>query len=151
MRSIGQAIAALWSKDPCMPSTGEIIGRLSLQFRCYYRQDLPPSCVQHIPLHVLRRLDCVDAASNDPELQAVTDMIIITFFFHLRPGEYTGTKSDSAPFRLSDVTFIVGRTIFNTTIATYGELVDDSLERLLGLQRERRSGLGRTQGFTVKQ
>ena len=50
------------------------------------------------------------------------DMIIIAFFFLIRPGEYTGTKSDSTPFRLSDVTFSVGRTVFDTATATDNEL-----------------------------
>ena len=50
------------------------------------------------------------AASNDLELQVVTDMIIIDFFFLLRPGEYT------------DVTFSVGRTVFDTATATDNEL-----------------------------
>ena len=49
-------------------------------------------------------------------------MIIIAFFFLLRPGEYTGTKSDSLPFRLSDVTFSVGRTVFDTSTATDNEI-----------------------------
>ena len=49
-------------------------------------------------------------------------MIIIAFFFLLRPGEYTGTKSDSSPFRLSDVTFSVGRTVFDTETATDNNL-----------------------------
>ena len=49
-------------------------------------------------------------------------MSIIVFFFLLRPGEYTCTKSDSSPFRLSDVTFSVGRTVFNTTTATDNDL-----------------------------
>ena len=49
-------------------------------------------------------------------------MIIIAFFFLLRPGEYTGKKSDSTPFRLSDVTFTVGRTVSNTATATENEL-----------------------------
>ena len=49
-------------------------------------------------------------------------MIIIAFFFLLRPGEYTGTKSDSSPFRLSDVTFSVRRTVFNTESATDNNL-----------------------------
>ena len=62
------------------------------------------------------------AASNDPELQAVTDIIIIAFFFLLRPEEYTGTKSYSAPFHLSDVTFSVGRMLFDTATATDNEL-----------------------------
>ena len=34
-----------------------------------------------IPVQVLRRLACIAAASNDPELQAIADMIIIAFFF----------------------------------------------------------------------
>ena len=51
-------------------------------------------------------------------------MIIISFFFFLLPGEYTGTKSDSSPFRLSDVTFSVGHTLFDTATATDNELSD---------------------------
>ena len=65
---------------------------------------------------------CMAAAFNDQELQAVADTIIIAFFFLLRPGEYTGTKSDRAPFHLSYVTFSINRTVFDTTTATYNEL-----------------------------
>ena len=42
-------------------------------------------------------------------------------FFLLRPGEYTGTKSDSSPFRLSDVTFSVGVTVFDAATAINNE------------------------------
>ena len=49
-------------------------------------------------------------------------MILIAFFFLLRPGEYTGTKYDSSPFRLSDVTFSVGSTVFDTSTATNNDL-----------------------------
>ena len=77
----------LGSKDPRMTSTGNIDGRLQLKFRCYSRQDPPPSWVKPIPVKVLRRLACMAAASNDQELQAVADMIIIAFFFLLWPGE----------------------------------------------------------------
>ena len=122
VRSIGQVIADLGDKDPRMMSTGNIDGRIQLQFRCYSRQDPPPSRFKPIPVQVLHRLACVAAASNNPELQAVTDIIIIAFFFLLRPGEYTGTKSDRSPFRLSDVTFSVGSTVFDTATATYNEL-----------------------------
>ena len=67
-------------------------------------------------------MDCVATASNDPDLQAVTDMIIIAFFFLLWTREYTGTKSDSSPIRLSDVMFSVGCTVFDTATATDNEL-----------------------------
>ena len=70
----------------------------------------------------MRRLACVGAASKDLELQAVTDTIIIAFFFLLNPGDYTGTKSDSEPFCLLDVTFSVGRTVFDTATVTDNEL-----------------------------
>jgi hypothetical protein len=41
---------------------------------------------------------------------AVADMIFIAFFFLLQPGEYTGTISDDAAFRLQDVgLYIQGR------------------------------------------
>ena len=105
-----------------MTSTGKIDEILQLQFRCYSRQDPPPSRVKPIPVQFLHRLACVAAASRDPELQAVADMIIIAFFFLLQPGEYTGTKSESSPFRLSDVTFSVGRTVFDTSTATNNDL-----------------------------
>ena len=49
-------------------------------------------------------------------------MVISAFFFLLRPGEYKGTKSDSSPFRLSDVTFSVSRTVFDTKTATDNDL-----------------------------
>ena len=112
----------LGAKYPRMMSTGKIDGRLQLQFRCYSRQDPPPSRVEPIPVQVLCRLACVAAASNDQELQAVVDMIIIAFFSLLRPGEYTGTKSDSSLFRLSDFNFSVSRTVFDTSTATDNEL-----------------------------
>ena len=118
VRLIGQAIAMMGAKDPRMTSTGKIDGRLQLQFRCYYRQDPPPSWVKPIPVQVLLHLACITATSNDQELQAVAYMIIIDFFFLLQPGEYTGTKSDSTPFRLLDITFSVRHTVFNTATAT---------------------------------
>ena len=88
----------LGAKDPRMTYTGKLDGRLQLQFRCYSRQGPPPSRVKPIPVQVLCWIACVAAASRDPELHAVADMIIIAFFFLLYPGEYTGTKSDSLPF-----------------------------------------------------
>ena len=98
VRSIGHAIAMLGGTHPRMTYTGKIDGRLQLQFCCYFRQDPPPPRVKPLPVQVLRRLAYVAAASRDPELQAIPDMIIVAFFFLLCSGEYTGTKSDSLPF-----------------------------------------------------
>ena len=76
-------------------------------------------------------MDYVDIASNGQELQAVADIIIIAFFFLLRPGEYTGTKYDSSPFHLSDVTFSVGCTMFDTANTTDNELPADTFSILV--------------------
>ena len=56
------------------------------------RPTLRPQVRQPIPVQVLRRI-CFITQHLPPEtdvLCAVADMIITTFFFLLRPGEYTG-------------------------------------------------------------
>ena len=40
-------------------------------------------------------------------------MIIVANFFLLCPGKYTGSKSDSTPFRMCDVTFSCGCSVFD--------------------------------------
>ena len=52
---------------------------------------------------------------------AESDMIIITYSFLLRPGEYRAPKSDITVFCLKDTTFSCGRSVFVAT-ATEGDL-----------------------------
>jgi hypothetical protein len=35
--------------------------------------------------------------------KAITDMTVVTFYYLLRPGEYTSTATDDAAFRLQDL------------------------------------------------
>lgn len=56
--------------------------------------------------------------------QAVADMIALAFFFLLRPGEYTSTHSESAPFRLCDTQLFLGLRSLDLTTAS-----DDDLRR----------------------
>ena len=114
VRSVAQTLTALGARDPRLSASGKIDYRLQLQYRCYTRQDPPPNRVKPIPVQILRAVTAIAAASNDLEMQAVSDMIIIAFFFLLRPGEYTASTSDSTPFRLCDVTLSVGRTVFTS-------------------------------------
>ena len=62
---------------------------------------------------MLRKVAVVALATNDAETQCVLDMIIVAYFFLLRPGEYTGAKSDSTPFCMCDITFSYGRSVFD--------------------------------------
>ena len=62
---------------------------------------------------MLRKVAAVALATNDEETQCVCYMIIVTKFSLLRPGDYTGAKSDSTPFCMCDITFSCGRVVFN--------------------------------------
>jgi hypothetical protein len=42
-------------------------------------------------------------------MMAISDMVILAFFFLLRPGEYTGTSSNTTPFALRDIQLFIGR------------------------------------------
>jgi hypothetical protein len=54
---------------------------------------------------------------------AVADMIALAFFFLLRPGEYTGTKSDTTPFRLCDTQLFLGSHRLDLATATDNQLL----------------------------
>ena len=62
---------------------------------------------------MIQKVAAVALATNDEETQCVYDMIIVAYFFLLRPGKYTGAKSDSTPFRMCDITFSYGRAVFD--------------------------------------
>ena len=49
-------------------------------------------------------------------------MIIIAFFFLLRPGEYTDNNSNSTPFHLEDVQLFIGSRSLDLLTASDAEL-----------------------------
>ena len=62
---------------------------------------------------MLWKVEVVALATNDEETQCVCDMIIVVYFFLLRPGDYTGAKSDSTYFRMCDITFSCEQAVFD--------------------------------------
>ena len=107
--------------DPRLTSQKELDIRLRFQYRCYNKQDPLPNRVKPTPLQVLCHISSIAMASCDPPLVGECNMIIITYLFLLRPGEYTGFKSDITPLHLKDITFSCGYIVFATT-ATEGDL-----------------------------
>ena len=102
------------------------------------KEDPPPNRVKPVPVQVIRRIAFIAQHSNCPHQQAIADMIILAFFFLLRPGEYTDTSTatrnpDKAPFRLGDVQLFVGNTRLDILrapeavlwTATFGSLTFD--------------------------
>jgi hypothetical protein len=109
VRAIAQALAAVGSPDPRLNSFGQLDFRLTSLWRAWKRSDPPPTRVKPIPVQVLRLLVDNTRHLGDPMMMSVSDMIILAFFFLLRPGEYTGTSSNTTPFTLRDVQLFHGR------------------------------------------
>ena len=110
LRAVGQALTALGLPDPRFAHFSNSLDfRLKRQLVGYKRLDLPPQRVKPIPLPVLRF--AVDAASRrlSPLAEALSDLIVLAFFYLLRPGEYAHSASlEAAPFRLQDVHLFCG-------------------------------------------
>ena len=97
-------MARLGATDQRKDSTGAIDFRLARQLRSYSRLDPPPHRVKPIPIVLIRHVALSTTELVAPSQLAIADMIILAFFFLLRPGEYTGSNNDDTPFRLADVT-----------------------------------------------
>ena len=100
--------------DPRLNTAGKIDFRIARMIAAWKKDDPPPNRVKPIPLQVIRRIAYVaQQLPPGPEgdyLRAIADMIIIGFFFLLRPGEYTDAPSDTTPFTLADVQLFCGPT-----------------------------------------
>ena len=103
-RAVGQAFAGMGLPDPRLSAGGHLDLRLSRQLSSYTKHDCPPTRVKPIPLPVLRHAVRCARALDTPYHHALADMIILGFYFLLRPGEYADTANpESSPFRLCDV------------------------------------------------
>ncbi|GFH62141.1 hypothetical protein CTEN210_18617 [Chaetoceros tenuissimus] len=121
--SIGQTYLELGEQDPRLNCHDNIDFCLAQMIRSYKKKDPPPNRVKPVPLSVIRRIAQISFAGNSPNQHAIADMIIIAFFFLLRPGEYSFSKTDSDPFLLADVKFWIGHQRLNTMTATPTQLL----------------------------
>jgi hypothetical protein len=106
------------SPDPRLNQHGKIDFQIQRQFSRYKKQDPPPNRVKPIPVPILQQVMAVALMGAAAFNMAVADMIAIAFFFLLRPGEYTGSKSESAPFCLADVQLFQGPVLLNLETAS---------------------------------
>ena len=103
LRAVGQTLAGMGLPDPRLNTSGKLDFRLSRQLAKYAKDDDPPTRVKPIPIFILRQAVQTARHQNSPFHHALADLIIIGFFFLLRPGEYAATESTASPFRLADV------------------------------------------------
>jgi hypothetical protein len=104
LRAVGQTLAQLGHVDPRLTPSGKLDIRLSRQLSSYTRVDPPPARVKPIPIAILQQAATIARLSASPIPQAIADMLILGFYFLLRPGEYAATSNpEAAPFRLKSI------------------------------------------------
>jgi hypothetical protein len=107
------------AKDIRWNTEGRTDFRLARQLRAYNKGDDPPARVKPVPIQVVAAV--VNAAYNSTtateSTKAVADMIVLAFFYLLRPGEYT-YATDNTPFRLGDVKLYIGSSLLQYATAT---------------------------------
>lgn len=114
LRAIGQKYTSVGSTDPRKNCFGEIDFRVRRQLKSYAKADGPPIRVKPVPVTiVLYILGQAFGAIRSAGKSAVADMIVIAFYYLLRPGEYTGTATDDTPFRLQDILLHKGTIYLN--------------------------------------
>ena len=112
------------SDDPRLNSALKTDFRLGRMLAAWKKQDPPANRVKPIPVAVILHVAAVAARlpPGNEKLCAAADMIIVAFFFLLRPGEYTDSASDTTPFTLGDVQLFVGVRRLNLATASDAEL-----------------------------
>jgi hypothetical protein len=108
LRAVGQTLATLGHQDPRLQPSGKLDIRLSRQLSAYKKQEPPPTRVKPIPFPIIARTAELCCIANTAQSHAIADMLVLGFFFLLRPGEYACTYNDEAsPFRYCDVHLMI--------------------------------------------
>lgn len=103
------------SQDPRKDTTGSFHLDLKQLYTAYSKADPPPDRVKPIPIQLVHL--AVLALQATIFSKAVADLIVIGFFFLLRPGEHTYLRRGHTPFRLEDVSFVYDNTTYNAAVA----------------------------------
>jgi hypothetical protein len=123
LRAVGQAFASLGRPDPRLQPSGKLDIRLTRQLQAYKKADPPPTRVKPVPIPVITHAATTCYQVNLPKTNAIADMLLLGFFFLLRPGEYAFTNNpDSSPFRFCDVHLLIHTRRINHYTCTEAEL-----------------------------
>lgn len=123
LRAVGQTLAQLGHTDPWLTPAGKLDIRLSRQLSSYTKADPPPSRVKPIPINILQQAATVARLSTHPLQQAMADMLILGFYFLLRPGEYAATTNpEASPFTLKSIKLYIHNRLLHPIHAPLWEL-----------------------------
>jgi hypothetical protein len=114
IRAVGQTLASLGQSDPRLTPQNTLDLRLTRQLAAYGKADPPPRRNKPVPISVLQNAVEYRLLAHSGKAKTIADMLLLGFYFMLRPGEYAHTKSqESSPFRLKHVHLFVGRRRLN--------------------------------------
>lgn len=132
LRTVGEEIALddVSALDPRYSNAGKLHPAIRKLQTSYAKDDPPPTRVKPIPLPLVAHAVRAHHSSNE-FMKALMDLIIIAFFFLLRPGEHSYDKKENHPFRLQDVSF---QTPTGTTNAATIDEADLALATKVHLQ-----------------
>ncbi len=110
------------AKNPWLNSVHQIDHRLQRMIKSWKSSDPVHLCIKPIPIQVIQRVVTLSQLSSagDSLYQATTDMIILAFFFLLRPRK--NTNNDNTPFCLKDIQLFVGPCCLNLQTSSVAEL-----------------------------
>lgn len=124
LRHVAQTFQGVGARDPRkQPGERTVDFRLQRQQAAWKKKDPPPHRVKPVPLQIIRHIARLATFSALASSKAISDMIILAFFFLLRPGEYVDTNSESTPFTLADVSLYFGNTYLDFATATDQQLL----------------------------
>ena len=86
----------------------------------YAKSDPPPDKVSPIPITLIQH--AIANLPNTAVALTIANLLLIGFFYVLRPGEYTYDRKNNHPFRLQDVTFDTPTGMVNAATAPIPQL-----------------------------
>ena len=86
------------------------------------KEDPPPDKVKPVPIQLLQHALQALKHSPLPAASVLANMLVMGYFFLLRPGEYTCCSEHNFPFRLQDVTFVTPKGQLNAATAPVTDL-----------------------------
>jgi len=119
LHAMGQMYATLGYPDPRLAPSGKLDFHLSGQFLAYKKEDPPPHRVKPIPFPIIAHAADFCRRANTLFATTLADMLIIGFYFLLRPGEYAATDNpDASPFHFQAVHLLIRDCQLNNYTAT---------------------------------
>jgi hypothetical protein len=144
-RAVGQTLAGMGAPDPRLAPNGRHEFRLGRQFASYDKTDDPPTRVKPIPLQVIEHAVAIAHAAPTPDGLAAASMMLLGFFFLMRPGEHTITTG-GCPFELEDALFQVGNQSYKATLIPL-ELLDSATFVTLTFKTQKNAVRGEAVGL----